>query len=128
MPSKHLFIIRVGLIAGVFAFAGVALYQRMEGASPAGLADQLPLGTLRYVLWVLVALSALASLFLRTRLGAATPTQRGLFTIFGWAFGEGVALFGVVIHFAGGPVTSLALGLLAFVFALLMLPVPRGQP
>jgi hypothetical protein len=29
MPSKHLFIVRIGLIGGVFAFAGIALYQRM---------------------------------------------------------------------------------------------------
>lgn len=126
MPSKHLFIVRMGLIAGVFAFAGVALYQRMQGAVPVGLIDQLPLGTLRYVLWILVAVSALAVLFLRSRIAAATVTQRGLYTILGWTFGEGVALFGVVLHFAGGPVTSLALGVLAFVFALLMLPVPRG--
>ena len=126
MPSKHLFIVRIGLIAGVFAFAGVALYQRWQGLSPVGLADQLPLGSLRYVLWVLVALAALAALFLRSRIAAASPTRRGLFVILGWTFGEGVALFGVVLHFAGGPVTSLALGLLAFVFALLVLPVPQG--
>jgi len=125
MPSKHLFIVRTGLIAGVFAFAGVAVYQRMQGSIPVGLSAELPLDTLRYVLWVLVALCALSALFLRSRIPGASPTQRGLFTILGWTFGEGVALFGVVLHFAGGPVTALALGLLAFIFALLMLPVPR---
>ena len=39
--------------------------------------------------------------------------------------GEGVALFGIILHFMGGPVASLAIGICGFVFALLLLPVPR---
>jgi FtsH-binding integral membrane protein len=124
MPSKHLFIVRIGLIGGVFAFAGIALYQRMQGVVPPGIAESFPLEALRYVLWIVVALSAMATLFLRTRVESAPPAQRGLLTLVGWTFGEGAALLGVVLHFAGGPVTSLALGIIAFVFALLMLPVP----
>lgn len=127
MPSRQLFIVRVGLIAGVFGFAGIALYQRSQGGAPTGISGTLPLDALRYVVWVLVAASALVSLFLRSRIETAAPTQRGMYTIIGWAFGEGVALFGVVLHFIGGPVTSLALGLLAFIFALLMLPVPPAH-
>jgi FtsH-binding integral membrane protein len=127
MPSKQLFIIRIGLIAGVFAFAGVALYQRMQGAIPAGFPERLPLDTLRYVLWALVAASGLSTLFLRTRIESSPPARRGLLTIVGWTFGEGVALFGVILHYGGGAVTSLALGLLAFVFALVLLPVPPGR-
>lgn len=127
MPSKHLFIIRVALIAGVFTFAGIAIYQRLQGVVPPGLTGGLPVESLRFVLWALVGASALTTLFLRTRLDAATFTQRGLYTIVGWTFAEGVALLGVVMHFTGAPLTTLSLGLLAFVFALLILPVPRER-
>jgi FtsH-binding integral membrane protein len=99
----------------------------MQAMVPPGFSETFPLEALRYVLWVLVALSALATLFLRTKVETAAPAQRGLLTLVGWTFGEGVALLGVVLHFAGGAVTSLALGVIAFVFALLMLPVPPSQ-
>lgn len=127
MPSKHLFIVRIGLIGGVFAFAAIAIYQRMQGIVPPGLSAGLPLETLRYVLWIVVAASALATMFLRTRVESAAPAQRGIYTLVGWTFGEGVALLGIVLHFSGGAITSLALGIVAFIFALLMLPVPQTQ-
>lgn len=124
MPSKQLFLVRMGLAAGVFTFAGIALYQRSMGtANPIAL----PIDTLRYVLWVLIGASALAAVFLRPKVEVAAPAQKGLLTLIGWSFGEGVALFGIVLHYAGGPVSLLALGLLAFVFALLMLPVPSER-
>jgi FtsH-binding integral membrane protein len=128
MPSKSLFIIRVALITGVFLFAGVAAMQRSGGAVPTlAFPEALPLSTMRYLLWALIAASAAGVLLLRTRIETAPPQQRKTLTLVGWMFGEGVALFGIIIYFAGGPVTTVALGLLAFVFALLILPVPRER-
>ncbi|MBX3174440.1 MAG: hypothetical protein KF709_08495 [Gemmatimonadaceae bacterium] len=122
MPSKQLFIVRVGLVAGVFTFAAIALYQRGTGTANSIV---LPIDSLRYVLWVLIGASVLSAMFLRPKVEVAAPAQKGLLTLIGWSFGEGVALFGIVLHYAGGPVSMLALGMLAFVFALLMLPVPQ---
>lgn len=126
MPSQRLFIIRIGLMAGVFAFAGVSTYIRITGSADALLGGDV-LATLRYVLWALVAASALAALFLKPRIEAAEPARRALLLLIGWSFGEGVALFGTVLFYAGAPTSTMALGLLAFVFALLVLPVPRDR-
>ena len=126
MPSKQLFIVRIALMAGVFMFAGIALYQRATSTA-APMLVELPIELLRYLLWVLVGASALASLFLRPRVEVAPYQRKALMTLIGWSFGEGVALLGIVLHYAGGPVTSLALGMLAFVFALLVLPVPSER-
>ena len=128
MPSKHLFIIRVSLIVGVFLFAGVSAWLRASGTAPTlALTEPVSLSTARYVLWALIAASTAGALFLRTRVETAPPQQRKILTLIGWMLGEGVALFGVTIYFVGGPVTSLAIGLLAFVFALMILPVPRER-
>ena len=128
MPSKNLFIIRIALITGVFLFAGVSAMQRANGTAPAvALTESMPLSTMRYLLWALIAASAAGALFLRTRVETAQPQQRKTLTLIGWMLGEGVALYGIVIYYVGGPVTSVALGLLAFVFALMILPVPRER-
>lgn len=128
MPSKQLFVIRIALMTGVFLFAGIVLYQRMNGVGPTSpLLDGMPLETMRYAFWVLVGASALTTLFLRPRIEAAPFPRKALPTLVGWSFGEGVALFGTVIHYAGGPQSTLALGLLTFIFALLLLPVPRER-
>lgn len=126
MPSKQLFIVRIALMTGVFMFAGIALYQRATSTAAPPVVD-LPVEALRYALWVLVGASALATLFLKPRVEAAPYGKKALFTLIGWSFGEGVALLGIILHYFGGPMTSLALGMLAFVFALLLLPVPRER-
>jgi FtsH-binding integral membrane protein len=124
MPSKQLFIIRIALMAGVFTFAGITLFQRASGA-PMTVATPFDVGMMRYVLWALVAASMFVTLILQGQVQSAAHTKRGLITLIGWSFGEGVALFGIILHFMGGPVASLAIGICGFVFALLLLPVPR---
>ncbi len=128
MPSKQLLIIRVALITGVFLFAGVSVYLRAVGGSEATQAvANLPVGTLRYVLWGLVVACGAAVFVLRPRAEVAPPALRGTLTIVGWTLGEGVALFGIILHFAGADISTLALGLLSFIFALVLLPVPRRR-
>jgi FtsH-binding integral membrane protein len=114
-------------MTGVFMFAGLVLYQRRDAAAANDLVQNLPLEALRYVLWVLVGASALTALILRPRIDSAPPQRQALMTLIGWSFGEGVALLGIVMHFAGAPVSALSLGILAFVFALMLLPVPHQR-
>ena len=124
MPSKQLFIIRIALMTGVLMFAALTLYQRSAGAAM----DPNPaVPTMRYLLWVLIGVSALVTLFLRPRVEGGELAKRGSWALIGWSVGEAAALLGIVIHFVGGPVSSLALGVLAFVFALMLLPVPRER-
>lgn len=124
MPNRTLFFIRIALISGVAMFAALATWQRARGM-PAPTLGPDQLTTLRYALWALAAAAVGAAFFLRGRMDSASVQQRRSMTIVGWAFGEGVALFGVVQHFIGGPTSTMALGLLTFAVALLLLPVPR---
>jgi len=124
MPSRQLFIIRIALMTGVLMFAALTLYQRSSGTAM----DPNPaVPAMRYVLWVVIGVSALVTLFLRPRVEGGELSKRGLWALIGWSVGEAAALLGTVIHFVGGPVSSLALGVLAFVFALMLLPVPRER-
>ena len=116
MPSRALFVIRIALFSGVTAFAALVIYQRSRNAIVLGPDGGSLMETMRYVLW---------ALFLRPRIESAAPVQRGRMTLIGWALGEGVALFGVAQHYAGAPVTTLALGVLTFVVVLILLPVPQ---
>lgn len=126
MPSKQLFVVRIGLLTGILLFAGIAMSQRRGGAVPEAMAN-LPVETLRYILWVCVGVAILAALFLRSRVESAPPVRKALITLTGWSIGEGVALLGIILHFAGADVSTLALGILAFVVALMLLPVPRER-
>ncbi|MFN0097530.1 MAG: hypothetical protein ACKVS7_02565 [Gemmatimonadaceae bacterium] len=126
MPSKQLFIIRTALMAGVGAFAAIVTFQRSQGMN-AGFAAPEVLGNLRYVLWALAAFSVAAALFLRGRVDAAADRQKGMMLIVGWAFGEGVALLGTVQHFMGAPLSTMAVGMVAFIAVLMILPIPRAR-
>lgn len=126
MPSRHLFIIRIALLTGVTAFAGLVVYQRSRGMPTLG-GESSMLDTLRFVLFGIAGAALAAAFFLRSRLEAATPASRSVMTVVGWAFGEGVALFGVVQHYLGAPVSTLAVGLMTFVLVLILLPVPQER-
>lgn len=125
MPSKQLFIIRIALMAGVFTFAGLTMYQVAQG-TPLAIGTPLAANSMRYVLWALVAASMIVTLILQSQVQSVPHHKRGVLTLIGWTFGEGVALFGIILHYMGGPMTSLAIGVCGFVFSLLLLPVPRG--
>ena len=127
MPSRHLFIIRVALLTGVTAFAALVLYQRSRGMAALSAEAGSMLALMRYVLWGLAGAATAGALFLRSRLDSTTPAHRGIMTVIGWALGEGVALFGVVQHYLGAPVTTLAVGLITFALVLVLLPVPQER-
>jgi hypothetical protein len=132
MRNKQLFIIRVALVAGVFAFAALAAWQHARLGTNTSLdltasGGPVPLELLRYILWGLAGAAVAGALFLRGRIETAGPAQRGAMLVIGWALGEGVALFGTVQHFIGGPLSTMAVGLLTFVVVLLLLPIPAER-
>ncbi|MDH5235212.1 MAG: hypothetical protein OEW77_09640 [Gemmatimonadota bacterium] len=126
MPSRHLFIIRIALLTGVTAFAALVVYERSHGMATLGDGTRM-LDTMRYALFGLAGAALVAAFFLRSRTEAAAPATRGMLTVIGWAFGEGVALYGVVQHYLGAPVSTLAVGLMTFVLVLILLPVPPDR-
>ena len=86
---------------------------------------------LRIALWVLAIAAVMSALWLRTRIAgmrgsSGSPASPASMTIIGWSFGEGVALFGIMQHYLGAPLTTMAVGLLTFVVVLITLPVPRA--
>jgi hypothetical protein len=129
MRAKQLFIIRVALVTGVGAFAALAAYQRARMGPPGPFDSMsgggaLPLDALRYALWALAGVAVAIALLLRSRIESAPPARRVTMLVVGWAFGEGVALFGTVQHYIGAPLSTMALGLLTFVTVLMLLPIP----
>jgi len=124
MPNRQMFIMRIALLTGVLAFGAFAMYRRSQMLiDPERLQGMLE--TMRYALWGISAAAVLAALFLRSRLEAATPAMRRSMTFIGWAFGEGAALFGLAMVYAGAALSTGATGVLAFVVVLTLLPVPR---
>ncbi len=123
---KQLFLIRIALLVGVATFAAITIFMRASGNLPEADAATLEKITLmRYAVWALAAFSVAWAFLWKARAEAAM-TEAGVnqAIILGWAPGEGTAILGTVTHFLGGPVASLAFGLLAFVIVLLVLRVP----
>lgn len=126
MPSRNLFIIRLGLMTGVFLFAAIAHFGPRIGMAPAMDLGE-TVAPLSYVLWAFLGIAVLGATFLRTRLEAATPDKVAQYLIIGWALGEAAALMGVVLYMGGGGIAKMSLGLLAFVATLALLPIPRQR-
>lgn len=126
MPVRNLFIIRTALMTGVFLFAGVAYFGPRFGLEPRlNLVDSLD--TLRYVSLAFIAVAVIGATAFRIRMEALPAAQQATPLIVGWALGEAAALFGTVLYMGGSGVASLALGLMSFVFTLVVLPIPRPR-
>ncbi len=126
---KQLFIIRIALLFGVGMFAALTVYMRTSGNLPdADAAGLEKVAVLRYAVWGLAAFSVLWALFWKTRAESA-QTEQGVSQamIVGWAPGEATALMGTATYFVGGPIATMAFGLLAFVVVLLVLRIPGGR-
>ena len=126
---RQVFIIRIGLMFGVAMFAALTTWLRTTGETPAADAAALEKVTiLRYAVWGLSAFSLAWALFWKARAEAA-QTERAVSQamIIGWAPGEATALMATATYFVGGPVTTMAFGLLAFIVVLLVLRVPGGR-
>ncbi len=123
---KQVFLIRIALILGVALFAGLTLFLRSQpDAVPADPALRERIALFRYVVWGVSAFAVAWALFWKARAESAA-TEQGVHQslIIGWAPGEAAALFGIVTHYQGGPIATMAFGLLAFVVVLLILRIP----
>lgn len=123
---KQLFIIRIALLFGVAMFAALTIFLRRSGNLPPADAETLErIGYMRYAVWALAAFSLAWALLWKARAESAmTESGAARAMILGWAPAEGTAILGTVTHFLGGPVATLAFGLLAFVVVLLVLRIP----
>lgn len=123
---KQLFIIRIALLAGVAIFATLTVFLRQSGNLPAPDAETLErIGYMRYGVWGLSAFAVAWALLWKSRAEQAM-TEQGTASslIVAWAPGEGAAILAVVTHFLGGPVATMAFGVLAFVVVLLIARIP----
>jgi hypothetical protein len=126
---RQVFLIRIALILGVATFAAITVFMRASGNLPEADATTLEkIVYLRYAVWALSAFSLAWAFFWKTRAESAMSEQGvNQSLIVGWAPGEGTAILGIVTHFMGGPVATMAFGLLAFVLVLLVLRVPASS-
>lgn len=126
MPYRNLFIIRTALMTGVFLFSAVVFFGPRFGLLPEQ--DSNPMiGQMRYALWGVIALAVIGASLLRPRVESSPAAKQGTLLIIGWALGEMAALFGGALYMAGGGPTPLSLGLMTFVFTLVLLPIPRPR-
>ena len=123
---KQIFIIRIALLFGVAMFAGLTVFMRASGNLPAPDAATLErLVDMRYAVWALAAFAVVWALIWKGRAESAmTEGAVSKAMVIGWAPGEATAIFGTVTHFIGGPVATMAFGLLAFIVVLLVLRIP----
>ena len=126
MPTRNLFIIRIALMTGVFMFAGIAYFGPQFGITPE-FGRSVSGESLRWVARAFFGIAVAVAVVLKSKLESAKPEQRSQYLIIGWAVGEAAALMGVVTYMGGGGLAPLMLGLLAFVFTLVMLPIPRPR-
>ncbi|MBK7905546.1 MAG: hypothetical protein IPJ78_03190 [Gemmatimonadetes bacterium] len=123
---KQLFIIRIALIFGVAMFAALTVFLRQSGNLPEPDAAALErIGYMRYGVWGLSALAVAWAFLWKARAESAMSEQGAASSmILAWAPGEGAAILGVVTHFLGGPIATMAFGILAFIVVLLIARIP----
>lgn len=119
---RALLMIRISFVLGVALFGGVTWWMVATGRrhpSPA------PRG-IEYATLGVWAVATIAVMLLRRRYAAAADAQaRARMAVLGWAAGEMAGLAGAVHYFVSGNPQRFAFGMLVFVIALLMFPVPR---
>ncbi len=121
MPNRSLFVIRVGMISGILAFALAAWVVRHNAAPPSPPNVEL----LHTMVIAAAAVAAAALVLLRTRIGSAAPDVRARFTIIGWAVGEFGALAGLAFYLVTGTERGATPGLIAFALAMILFPILR---
>ncbi len=122
--STSLFVIRASFLTGVLIFGGITYYIHSQSA-PAFATDHETLTWIVLGAWGVIT-AALVVLSRQVRRPAAYA-QRATLSIVGWALGEMAALLGGVHYFLTGNPDRYGLGLLIFVIALVMFPIPREE-
>lgn len=123
-PSAlRLTIVRFAMLSGVLGFGAVA-YALVRGGAPMSAAPA-TLRAMQFAGFALLAVSAAATILLRTRLGEVRdPGRQRAMCIAGYALGEAPALLGGVVWILGGGPMLFATALVVFILAIVML-APR---
>ena len=121
MPNRSLFVIRVGMISGVLAFALAAWFVRRSGIPPAPANLEL----LQTIVLAAAGGTAAVLVLLRTQLGRVATSGRARLTILAWALGEFGALSGLSFYLVTGVARGAAPGVIAFALGMVLFPVLR---
>ncbi|MEZ4697544.1 MAG: hypothetical protein R2832_14100 [Rhodothermales bacterium] len=102
-------IIRVALVSSPLLFALLAFFVKPEAES------DVPTGALTYAfLGLFLAVTGVLLLVIKPRRDTSeNAQQRWVMNLVAWAAGEGLALFGVLIFFLGGPAYPAIIGIVA---------------
>ena len=74
---------------------------------------------------VMAAVAGAVALVMRILAASAVGDRARTYTVVAWAVALGAALFGLAIYFMGAPLFVPAPGLLVFLVAITLVPVPR---
>jgi len=120
----NLFVIRASLLTGVLIFGGITYYIHSQ-APPTW--D----GNVQTLTWAVLgiwgAITATLVVVGRMYRKADARDQRASLAIAGWALGEAAALMGGIHYFLTGSPQRYGYGLIIFVIALVMFPIPRDE-
>ena len=120
----NLFIIRASFLMAVLVFGGITYYLHSQGPP----SRDVDLDKLRWVVLGIWGAITLTLVVLSTRYRRpAQYAQRASLAICGWALGEAAALVGGVHYFLTGSPGRYGVGVIIFVIALLMFPIPRDD-
>jgi hypothetical protein len=117
-----LLVIRASLFAGVLMFGAVTWYLHSKPTRPDSTPDPETLAWVVLGAWAVIT-AGLVVLSTRYRRPAARERRVNL-AIIGWALGEAAALIGGVHYFLTGDPQRYGFGVLIFVIALVMFPIP----
>ena len=120
----NLFIIRASLLTGVLIFGGITYYIHSQSPPPSTVDP----ASIRWPVLGAWGMITAALLLLGMRYRRPAPhSQRVTMAVVGWALGEAAALAGGVDYFLTGIPDRYGFGLLIFVIALVMFPIPRDE-
>lgn len=121
---QALFFVRMALISGVAIFSGITWYLHSTGALQTRPQPEVGMA----ILGLQAALLVAVIFFSRRQDPGADPARRATVAIIGWALGEAAAFAGLVYYFVSGDASRAGIGLLIFVAALIVFPIPMSSP
>jgi FtsH-binding integral membrane protein len=120
----NLFIIRASFLTAVLIFGAITYYIHSQ-SPPTSTVDPQTLTWIVLGLWGVITASLVV---LSRRVRQPAPyARRATLSIVGWALGEMAALLGGLHYFLTGSPDRYGVGLLIFVIALVMFPIPRDE-
>ncbi len=127
LTPQTLNIVRLALLTGVLGFGAYGWFSTRNG----GLSESLDPEVARVFQYAFIALflgvMAGMAAIRRKALDGETFAKKAQFSLIGYALGEGVALFGGVYLLVSGSMTLYLAGLLVFLLAFVLFPIPENN-